>query len=135
MTDTRYRDLARILVRHSTETAPGQHILVEAWDTPETMIEALLAEIRAWMGRRQVNQTDMARHMGLTRSAVSRRMSGQQDFTFPELASIAGWLDITLAELVGPVVLQARRSPRTDMVGAGASGSLPRLDSNQQPFD
>ncbi|MGK9280967.1 helix-turn-helix transcriptional regulator [Micrococcus luteus] len=96
---------------------------------------ALLAEIRAWMGRRQVNQTDMARHMGLTRSAVSRRMSGQQDFTFPELASIAGWLDITLAELLGPVVLQARRSPHTDMVGAGASGSLPRLDSNQQPFD
>ncbi|MGW8493577.1 helix-turn-helix domain-containing protein [Micrococcus luteus] len=96
---------------------------------------ALLAEIRAWMGRRQVNQTDMARHMGLTRSAVSRRMSGQQDFTFPELASIAGWLDITLAELFGPVVLQARRSPHTDMVGAGASGSLPRLDSNQQPFD
>lgn len=96
---------------------------------------ALLAEIRAWMGRRQVNQTDMARHMGLTRSAVSRRMSGQQDFTFPELASIAGWLDITLAELFGPVVLQARRSPCTDMVGAGASARLPRLDSNQQPFD
>ncbi len=47
MTDTRHRDLARVLVRHSTQTQPGQHILIETWDTPETMIEALLAEIRA----------------------------------------------------------------------------------------
>ena len=46
MSDTRYRNLARVLVRHSTQTEPGQHILVETWDTPEPMVEALVAEIR-----------------------------------------------------------------------------------------
>ena len=55
-------------------------------------------------------------------------------FTLEELATIAEVFDITLAELLGPVILQARRSPHTDMVGAGASARLPRLDSNQQPF-
>ena len=55
--------------------------------------------------------------------------------TTEQMEKIAEVFDITLAELFGPVVLQARRSPHTDMVGAGASARLPRLDSNQQPFD
>ena len=77
----------------------------------------------------------LAAALGVSQSGISHRLRARVAFTLEELATIAGWLDITLAELFGPVVLQARRSPRTDMVGAGASGSLPRLDSNQQPFD
>ena len=80
---------------------------------------------------------DLARHLGISRSAVSLRMNGGRDFSLAELASVAEWLDITLAELLGPEILETRRSPHTDLVGAGASpgGSdsrqLPRLDSNQ----
>ena len=77
----------------------------------------------------------LAAALGVSQSGISHRLRARVAFTLEELATIAGWLDITLAELFGPVVLQARRSPRADMVGAGASGSLPRLDSNQQPFD
>lgn len=100
--------------------------------------ELIASEIRAWLGRRNKSQSDLARHLGIARSAVSVRMSGSRDFTVVELMEIAEWLDITLADLLGPSILQARRSPHTELVGAGASGAsaqLPRLDSNQQPFD
>ncbi|WP_184242237.1 helix-turn-helix domain-containing protein [Micrococcus cohnii] len=96
------------------------------------------SEIRAWLGRRQKSQSDLARHLGIARSAVSVRMNATRDFTLVELMEIADWLDISLADLLGPELLQARRSPHTELVGAGAQGAsaqLPRLDSNQQPFD
>ncbi|WP_418001206.1 helix-turn-helix transcriptional regulator [Micrococcus lacusdianchii] len=103
--------------------------------------ELIASEIRAWLARRKLTQGDLARHLGIARSAVSVRMSGARDFTLVELMEIAEWLDVTLADLLGPDILQVRRSPHTDLVGAGASRisraptELLRLDSNQQPFD
>lgn len=100
--------------------------------------ELIASEIRAWLARRKLTQGDLARHLGIARSAVSVRMSGARDFTLVELMEIAEWLDLTLADLLGPEILRTRRSPRTELVGAGASEAsekLLRLDSNQQPFD
>ncbi|WP_144879739.1 helix-turn-helix domain-containing protein, partial [Micrococcus luteus] len=77
----------------------------------------------------------LAAALGVSQSGISHRLRARVAFTLEELATIAEVFDITLAELLGPVILQARRSPHTDMVGAGASARLPRLDSNQQPFD
>ena len=92
------------------------------------------AEVRAWLARSGKRQADLAAALGVSQSGISHRLRARVAFTLEELATIAEVFDITLAELLGPVILQARRSPHTDMVGAGASGSLPRLDSNQQPF-
>jgi aminopeptidase len=47
MSDTRHHDLAGLLARHSTRVKTGEHVLVEAWDTPEPMLEALIDAIRA----------------------------------------------------------------------------------------
>ena len=96
---------------------------------------AVAGEVRAWLGRRSRTQSDLARHLNLNRSAISRRLNGSQDFTVTELGAVAAWLEVSLGELLGGEVLQARRSPHTELVGAGASGELLRLDSNQQPFD
>ncbi|MFB6574969.1 helix-turn-helix domain-containing protein [Kocuria palustris] len=96
---------------------------------------ALIAgEVRAWLARRQKNQADLASHLGIARSAVTRRMKGERLFSVIELMEIADWLGISLADLLGPEILRARKSPRGDLVTTGA-GELPRLDSNQQPFD
>lgn len=92
------------------------------------------AEVRAWLARSGKRQADLAAALGVSQSGISHRLRARVAFTLEELATIAEVFDITLAELLGPVVLQARRSPHTDMVGAGASARLPRLDSNQQPF-
>lgn len=45
--DPRYRKLARVLVRQSTALEPGDRILIEAFDVPETMVCALVEEVRA----------------------------------------------------------------------------------------
>ncbi len=91
-------------------------------------------EVRAWLGRRDVSQSQMAARLGLARSAASRRMRGERPFSITELMEIADWLDISLSELLGPDLAQARKIPRGDLVTTGAE-KLPRLDSNQQPFD
>ena len=100
--------------------------------------EEVGVEVKVWLTRRGMSQKALADALGITPSALSRRLRGAMDFSVNELGQVAGLLDITLADLLGPSILQARRSPRTELVGAGASGAsaqLPRLDSNQQPFD
>ena len=68
-------------------------------------------EVRAWLGRKRRTQSDLARHMGIAKSAVSVRLNGSREFSISELVEIAAWLDISLADLLGPELLQARRSP------------------------
>lgn len=95
-------------------------------------------EVKVWLTRRGLSQRALADALGITPSALSRRLRGAMDFSVNELGQVAALLDITLADLLGPSILQARRSPHTELVGAGASeasAQLPRLDSNQQPFD
>lgn len=93
-------------------------------------------EVRAWLGRRRRTQSDLARHMGIAKSAVSVRLNGSREFSISELVEIAAWLDISLADLLGPEILQARRSPRGDMVTAGAGEKEWALrGSNPRPMD
>ena len=93
-------------------------------------------EIRAWLGRKRRNQSDLARHLGLARSGVSHRMRGSREFSIGELIEIAAWLGISLADLLGPEILQARRSPRSDMVTTGAEEKEWALwGSNPRPMD
>ena len=45
MADPRYRELARVLVHHSTNLKPGEKCLVEAFDVPDEFIAVLVQEI------------------------------------------------------------------------------------------
>lgn len=93
-------------------------------------------EVRAWLGRKRRTQSDLARHLGLAKSGVSHRMRGTREFSIGELMEIAAWLEITLADLLGPEILQARRSPRSNVVTAGAGGDGWALrGSNPRPMD
>ena len=46
MYDTRYYDLAKVLVGHSTQVQSGEKVLVEAFDIPDDMVIALIRTIR-----------------------------------------------------------------------------------------
>ena len=93
-------------------------------------------EVRSWLARRRRNQSDLARQLGIARSAVSLRMNGSREFSVTELVAIADWLDISLADLLGPEILRARRSPRSDLVTAGAEEKEWALwGSNPRPMD
>lgn len=95
-------------------------------------------EIKAWLARRGLKQADLAIALELSQPSVSARLRGRVSFSVAELIMVAELIGVSLGELLGSDVLQARRSPRTELVGAGASEAsekLLRLDSNQQPFD
>ncbi len=42
MADSRYEALAEVLIGHSCRLAPGEKILIEAWDTPQAFVHALI---------------------------------------------------------------------------------------------
>lgn len=79
----------------------------------ETYGEAVAAEVRAWMGRRGMNQRQLAEALGEDTFWVSRRVSqratGRSRITVDDLASLARVLGCSVQDL------------------------LPRLDSNQEP--
>lgn len=70
---------------------------------PDLFNVALGAEVRAWMARFQMNQTDMAHLLGITQTNFSKRVRGVAPFPVGELAIIASRFGITLGELLGPV--------------------------------
>lgn len=54
------------------------------------------ANIRAEMARRQVTQTEMAQHLGITQPALSKRIRGIVPLNIDELAAIADRLEVPL---------------------------------------
>ncbi|WP_420107788.1 helix-turn-helix transcriptional regulator [Kocuria marina] len=93
--------------------------------------EKIAEEVRAWMARRRRSQSDLARHLGVARSAISVRMNGARDFSLAELVEIASWLEITLADLIGPEILNARGGRSRDLVGAGTQRKARPVKSDQ----
>lgn len=68
---------------------------------PATPIkDALAAELRAQVARRRLPHADIAQALGVTPSAFSRKLSGQNPISVDELAVIARLLDTTADELI-----------------------------------
>lgn len=62
--------------------------------------EAVAAEVRALMGRHRVSQTGLASVLGMSQSAMSRRLNGEQPFDLDELVKVARYFGVTLAGLL-----------------------------------
>lgn len=93
-------------------------------------------EVRAWLARSRHSQAQLADHLGLAKSAITRRVRGEYPFAITELIEISWWLDISLEQLLGPDILRAQKGPRGDMVTAGASEKEWALwGSNPRPMD
>ena len=101
---------------------------------PATMTESLqisplvAEEVRAWLGRRRITQTALARALGLSQPAVSNRLKGTTPFDVNELATTAQLLDIPLERLLGPLMKMTPEELRI-----ASEVRLPHLDSNQKP--
>jgi aminopeptidase len=50
MHDSRYDDLSRVLIRHSTALKPGEKVLIDAFDIPEEFVVTLVRAVRAAKG-------------------------------------------------------------------------------------
>lgn len=57
--------------------------------------------IRAEMARSNTTQHDVARRLGISQAAVSRRLRGEIPFDADELIALADMLGVTIASLFG----------------------------------
>lgn len=57
-------------------------------------------ELRAWMARQRLSQSDAARALGMTQKAFSRRMLGEVSFSAEELYWLADWMDRNIDEIL-----------------------------------
>lgn len=70
---------------------------------PGDVSRVVSSEVRAWMARRGLKQADLATALGVTRQAVSLRLSGKTAWTVDDLAVVAKVLDIPITALLsGP---------------------------------
>lgn len=78
------------------------------------------ANIRGYAALNDVSQKELAKAIGMTQAAASTRWRGKRQWQLEDLAKVAAVLGTTPWELVQPMADKEK---------------LPRLDSNQQPFD
>jgi len=63
-----------------------------------SVMQAMASQVRAELARQQRSQADVAGVLAISQSSVSRRLSGTQPFSAPELARLATWLGVPVAE-------------------------------------
>jgi transcriptional regulator with XRE-family HTH domain len=68
---------------------------------PNSPAERVAANVRAELGRHRRTQTALAQHLGLSQTAVSRRLLGQVPFDVNEVHSLAAWLGVPVTVLLG----------------------------------
>lgn len=68
---------------------------------PDRLTEQVAAEVRAYMARGRINQTQLAEALGLTQSSVSKRLRGVIAFDVNELQQVAEVLGVHPAVLLG----------------------------------
>jgi len=64
--------------------------------------QAIAAEVRAALARKQIKQSDLAEAVGMSQAALSERLRGHRAFNTDQLADIAGVLGLDLYELLRP---------------------------------
>lgn len=69
--------------------------------TPTAQREAVAAEVRSWMGRRRMTQTELAVVLDKSQAYVSRRLGGEVAFDTDDLYVLADHFGIEVADLLG----------------------------------
>lgn len=73
-----------------------------------TLNNQVAGEIRAWMGRREMTQADVARALDENEMWVMRRIRGRQAMTIEDLQRIAAVLRVSVLDLFPPNTTNAR---------------------------
>lgn len=59
--------------------------------------------VRSHLTLRGMGSADLAHLLGITRSAVNKRLSGTTSFSASDVALVADWLGVSVAELFEPL--------------------------------
>ena len=98
-----------------------------------TYNERVGLEVKTWLIRKRLRQSDLASALSLSQGAISQRLIGNQSFSMNELIVASGLFGITLGELLGPSLLN-EKGPRPAVRDEGDEECSPP-DSNRQPTD
>ncbi|MGK2880624.1 MAG: helix-turn-helix domain-containing protein [Mycobacterium sp.] len=79
---------------------------------PGVAAATIAANVRAEAARRNIAQSTIAKGLGLTQSATSRRLLGYVPFSATELAAVSEILDMPIESLFGENSSVAAASPR-----------------------
>ena len=93
--------------RHDTDAEIGRRVFHLMWD-------------------RKITQTEMGRVIGVGQTTLSKKLRGERPWYSSELRSAADKLGVTVGYLFGET-----ENPQP---GGAGGGSLPGLDSNQEPI-
>jgi transcriptional regulator with XRE-family HTH domain len=67
---------------------------------PSSVTETVAAEVRAQMGRAQVNTSELARRIGKSHSYVWRRLTGAVPFDVADLTAIGEVLGVSIGQFI-----------------------------------
>lgn len=62
--------------------------------------QSVAAEVRAEMARQQKAGVDLAKHLGMKQSTLSRRLTGEIAFNLDQIAAVAEWLEVEIERFV-----------------------------------
>lgn len=72
----------------------------------------VISEIKAWIGKRDMNKSELARRLGVSHTWVSNRLAGQQEIGIGELERIAAALEVEIGDLLPKPALTDERPGR-----------------------
>lgn len=64
-----------------------------------TYADSIAGNIRAEVSRREINQTDLAQHLGISQAQMSSRLRGRVEFKPSEMENIANFMGVEIEEL------------------------------------
>jgi len=67
---------------------------------PTTPTKQTGANIRAEIARRKISQTTLAKHLGLSQTSISARLSGRTAFDINEIHAVAVFLGVPITVLL-----------------------------------
>ncbi|OZE89945.1 hypothetical protein CH298_13250 [Rhodococcoides fascians] len=101
---------------------------IEMDSIPERSVNELVGErVHQALWRRKITQTQFGPKLGITQSALSKKMRGERAFGVDELLEISAFLDIPITDL-----LPTRKDPHPDGPDGGSTSRL--RESNSRPF-
>lgn len=99
-----------------------------------SLTSRVAAEIRAWMGRRQISGAALARALDQSEAWVSLRINGKQGITLTDLERIAEALAVTPADLL-PADMRSVRQPSAWRSPGGTQDQHAKVAHTDRPRD
>lgn len=70
--------------------------------------QAVAAEVKSWLGRKSMKQSELAKILGISQGSTSEKLRGKIAFSINDLVLISAALEISLADLLGEGILNAK---------------------------